>query len=97
MALTLAQDRRTVMGDRRVSFARITFDASYPTGGEAFTPGMFGMTQIDAVVQHNISTHSVAYSATTGKLLAYTVASAAQVADTTDLSAITVDVVIYGN
>ena len=32
-----------VPGSRKESVGTITFDSSYPTGGEAFTPAEFGL------------------------------------------------------
>lgn len=96
MALTVVRDRRTVWGDRRVTFLNVTFDASYPTGGESLTPAMAGLTEFDAVVQHGVSTHSVVHSGTTNLLLVYLVSTAAEVADTTDLSALTVQLICIG-
>lgn len=38
MALTVAVIKRNVVGSQREVIADVTFDSSYPTGGEAFVP-----------------------------------------------------------
>lgn len=50
MAISATQvGRRTVFGDRRVGFYNITWDSAYATGGEALTPAMLGLNDIDYV------------------------------------------------
>lgn len=36
-----------VPGSRKESYGTITFDSSYPTGGEAFVPAEFGLDRLD--------------------------------------------------
>lgn len=55
MALTVTNARSnmpltSVQGDKRVFQGRITFDSSYPTGGEVLTPAEVGLTRIDHVI-----------------------------------------------
>lgn len=48
MALTVAPVKRTgVTPTGRCVVADVTFDSSYPAGGEPFTPSMFGLDRID--------------------------------------------------
>lgn len=42
MALTFSKDKEGVAGDLRYWSGTITFDSSYPTGGEAITASNFG-------------------------------------------------------
>lgn len=39
-----------VVGNRRSVLAKVTFDSSYPTGGEILSPSMVGLEQIDSVL-----------------------------------------------
>lgn len=36
-----------VPGSRKEAYGTITFDSSYPTGGEAFVPAEFGLNRLD--------------------------------------------------
>lgn len=47
MAATTIAFGPEVPGSRKESFGTITFDSSYPTGGEAFTPADFGLSRLD--------------------------------------------------
>lgn len=93
MALTVSELTRGVFGHLRASLVQVTFDASYPTGGEDFTPGQVGMSEFEAVFVEG-GTQEVRFDHTNNKLLAYGdkgVATAGgpfeEVAATTDLSA----------
>lgn len=75
MAIAVTQlGRRTVFGDRRVGFYNVVFSGTYTTGGEAITPGLFGLNDIDFIdAQSSVSTAGttaevVAYAASTSKL-----------------------------
>lgn len=95
MAAAVTVDHTSLQTPHRVVRGTITFDNSYPTGGEAVTPGQFGLTfltdlSVEAedgyVFQWNRSTSAP-------KVLAYWVdtsvdgAPLAEVTATTDLSA----------
>lgn len=82
-------------------FATVTFDSSYPTGGEAIAASDFSSVgSVDSLVvsQTTVAGIDAVYSG--GKILLYdednTSGIAAQVADTTDMSATAVDVVVIG-
>lgn len=63
MALTIANVNAyadDVWGRHRIRLVTVTFDNSYPTGGELFTPANVGMSQIDAVFVS--SDHTPAYN-----------------------------------
>lgn len=49
MALTISAQPPQLLGTERVVRATITFDASYPTGGEAFTAAQLGLTSLKDV------------------------------------------------
>ncbi|MCK6620335.1 MAG: hypothetical protein HUU32_12790 [Calditrichaceae bacterium] len=92
MSLALTTRKTDLQGTVRVVYLDITFDSSYPTGGEPFETGL------DTVLSANIEPsggYIFKYDYTNRKILAYyadydAVADGAliQVADTTDLSAI---------
>lgn len=84
-------------------FATITFDSSYPTGGEALATSDFSSVgSLDSVIVSttNSAGFDAVWDATNSKVLLYdednTSGIAAQVADTTDVSSVTVDVLVVG-
>jgi hypothetical protein len=88
-----------VPGNLRCTVRDVVLDDSYPTGGESLTAADLGMS----VVSFAIATVKVAgtgsvtavhYDVATSKLLAYT--AAAQVGNTVDVSAVTVQVIAFG-
>lgn len=96
-----------VWGKRKVYTARITFDSSYPTGGEAVNLKQFGLPGHDACTYifsqraPLTGAYNFVYDRTNQKLLVFwadgtAVAAGAlpEVANTTDLSALVVDVLI---
>lgn len=50
MALSHSILLRTVMGDKDVVLDAITFDSTYPAGGEAIAPADVGFATIDAIL-----------------------------------------------
>lgn len=72
----------------------VTFDSSYPTGGEDISDVLDADFENTYTIIHlealNISEADVrlVYNPSTGKLQAYVVSTGAEVADTTDLSGI---------
>jgi hypothetical protein len=84
----------------------LTFDSSYPTGGEAFDVAQLGLSEvwfavIDATAP-SATSYQFRYDKVNGKIQAYWVdtsvdgAALAEVADTTDLSTVTVRALFYG-
>lgn len=106
MALTLAADSSympVVVGASRSWRGTVTFDDSYPTGGEAIAASDFGFgLQIDHVVVHSTNTaqYRAVWDAANSKLKVFledaTSGKEAEVADTTDISTVAVEVVAYG-
>lgn len=79
--------------------ALITFDSSYPTGGEAITPAQFGLQSIDFVSLANSGVYSFEYDYINNKVKAYTTlaaAATAEVANATNLAAVTIRAVVHG-
>lgn len=103
MAVTIATPTHAaqpiVAGNVRMTIRDITFDDSYPTGGESVSASDLGLQNVLAAIPvvrtaGTGSVTAVQYDVENGKLLAYT--AAAQVANTTDLSAVTVRVIAFG-
>lgn len=82
-----------VEGARRVANAKVTFDSSYPTGGEPLTAAMFGLVRLDFVRVHGATEDGrlVRFIPSTSKLQVFQQGAAAgaftEVANATDLSA----------
>lgn len=72
MGLSLSMVRETVFGNRRVKVVDVTFDASYPTNGEALTPANLGLQTIDLVLVSPDGGYLFAYDYTNQKLKAFT-------------------------
>lgn len=50
MALAISDLKRDVAGNKRLHHGKITFDSSYPSGGEALTPANIGLHTIERIV-----------------------------------------------
>lgn len=98
MALTFTKNYEGVVGDRRTWRGTVTFDSSYPTGGEAIAVSDFPgfQVEIEDVIVHSASaaTYRPIWDETNSKLKVFvedgTSGIEAEVADTTDLSSLTV-------
>lgn len=101
MAIAISNEDRTVMGDRVVIFATVTFDSTYPTGGEAIANTDFsGLNQIDfiqcsAPSIDDQAINSVVHVRSTGKLMVID-AAGAQEGNGTDLSSTAMDIIVFG-
>ena len=96
------------LGNLKAVLVDLTFDSSYPTGGEVLTPSLVGLTTIvhvsSAYALHSTPTTAVGvvWNPATGKLIAlYSTANAsnvpiAEAGSTDDLSAFTCRCMIYG-
>jgi len=71
MPLTIANREWTVVGNKRVATGSLTFDSSYPTGGEPLTAGDLGLRAIDFIVIQTTSGLIFEYNYTGALLLAY--------------------------
>jgi len=74
MALTISNEDRRISGDRVVIDAKVTFDTSYPTGGEALAASDFqGLIQIDGLIVHsaNLALYRVIWDEANSKLKVY--------------------------
>ena len=94
MALTISNEDRRISGDRVVIDAKIAFDDSYPTNGEALAASDFqGLIQIDTLIVHSTSlgTYRVVWDDVNSKLKVFLEASGGdgaedEVANTTDIN-----------
>lgn len=50
MALTASLKQRSVFGDKQVRFVDVTFDSSYPTGGETLAASLVDLNKIEFVL-----------------------------------------------
>jgi hypothetical protein len=111
MALTFGTPTREVVGRQRSITSSVTFDSSYPTGGEAVTAANFGLSVIDDVIVHGPAMNTdvtravpVSFKSSTSKLVAYgydgddtgAVAGLKEIPNTTDLSTYTVRITVLG-
>lgn len=95
MALSIDIKDRIHMGSKFGIIAEVTFDASYPTGGEAITERQLGLNVIDLLLVAPSGGNTYEYLPATGKIKGYT-ASATEIADKTDLKAVVVKVFAVG-
>lgn len=92
MAITIAKNTKargmidlTIMSSRDVKMVplTITFDSSYPTGGEAFS--FDGINEIMIFLLEGVAGYVFSYDYTNNKILAYTTAGT-EVVNATDLA-----------
>lgn len=88
-----------VLGAIKMTVTDVVMDTSYPTGGSALSAAQLGLTRVlFAISEVSVvgagGMTEVHYSVSTNKLKAFT--GTAEVANTTDLSANTVQVVAFG-
>lgn len=101
MALTATVDDRNIEGRWRRHTCTVTFDSSYPTNGEAYTAGLFGLGLINHLeVVNGDGGYVVQDDAANLKFIAYEAgadgAPLDEVANTTDLSSVAIRVVAVG-
>lgn len=108
MALTftaLANDPRPahVVGDLRLVLRTVTFDSSYPTGGELITAADFGLSTIVFVglnAETDVATKSVVWLPSTGALKIWVEDAisgiAAEAANASNQSAVSVQLAVLG-
>lgn len=70
-ALTFSNLTYENSGSQRVVFGRVSFDSSYPTGGELVTPGLLGLNTISQILIPINSGLAFGYDVTNKKILAY--------------------------
>lgn len=103
MALTVTRDKDPltngdfhVIGDLHWRHGTITFDSSYPTGGEAVTAADFGFgSQLIELLVFPTGAEVPVFDKTNKKVLLYT-ADGTQAANTSDQSAVVVRYMAIG-
>lgn len=106
MALTITRVKKNVVGAQRELVADITFDSSYPTGGEAFAPSDVDPTMPSSASFHFVSLESndataadhrfFSYDHTNKKLMIFT-ASGTEATNASNQAAVTVRALLrYG-
>lgn len=110
MALTVTPKKVFVIGDRKEAHYDVTFDNSYPTGGETLGPTELQLDSVDIIEAGPIARNAagtsavpVGYDYTNSKLQAYRYDGASagkafleEVANTVDLSTFTVRIRAVG-
>lgn len=94
MALTVAPVVNTVVGNQKMTVSTVTFDSSYPTGGEAMAAADVGLNVIDVCIPYASDGYGVEYDGT--NLVAYSAADT-EVTDATDLSTLVIQVLCFGS
>lgn len=102
MVLTLSKVRSTIIGNMRLKIYDVTFDNSYPTGGESLTPADLGLNHIEAIIAEG-GAYNFGYDYTNEKLKAFYGNNDAasdgplvEVANATDLSSVSTRIVVIG-
>lgn len=68
MGLTVSVVKRTVFGDQKVTIADITFDSSYPTGGEALNLQQLGLNTVNFMQIPSVSGYILEWDGTNKKI-----------------------------
>lgn len=94
MALTVVRDKDPLtqgqihqLGDLLFVHGTITYDNSYPTGGEAITASTFGLNTLFEVILQGTGAEVAIFDKTNSKILLYT-ADGTQAANASDQSAV---------
>lgn len=95
MALTNVIDRKDKTINQRISQVTVTFDNSYTTNGKSFTASDAGMSQIDFILFSGGSGYTFEWDSANNKIKVYSTA-ATEVTNATDLSSVSVDLMVFG-
>jgi hypothetical protein len=108
LTLTAVAGGNVAFANKRMRVFDVTFDASYPTGGEPLTAANVGLKKIEQAIPHGSARNTagtlsvkVAYDYTTQKLFAYETAGTvstpdAEVGSTESLATYTVRMTFIG-
>lgn len=104
MAVTISAGSDIIEGQRKVWEGTVTFDSSYPTGGEAFDPtSSLGFVVVDSVIVEPADGYVFEWDSANSLILAYWVdtttdgAPLAEVVNATDLSSVVAKVTVKGH
>lgn len=98
MPLVFTERTRDVVGSRRRVAGSLTFDNSYPTGGESYDASIFGLSLLDEVFVAAFPAAGaklVAHDVTNKKVKVFTAIST-EAAASSDQSTVVVDVMAFG-
>jgi len=95
MALAVVQKRYLDLGNSKGVIVGITFDSSYPTGGEDLTAAQLGLSQVDALIEAGVGSAGYNFRFVSGKLLAYN--GTTEIANATNLSTVAPDFLAIGS
>jgi len=102
MAISVAIHRTDAAENGKTVYASVTFDASYPTGGEILAASDFGLRGISSVTAGGAddATYHATYVRSTGGLKLFvedgTTGIEAEAANASDQSAVVVPVIVTG-
>lgn len=102
MAASVTVNDKTVLGNKRVSFATVTLDSSYPTNGESVTAAQLGLSSVHAAVVTvsavggTVNVAQATYDVANSKIKVFD-ETPAEVSNTADLSNIVLKVVAFGS
>jgi len=93
MGLTIASREWGVGGNMRHNRFKITFDSSYPTGGEPLTVAKMGLKTLSNIVIEPASGYVFVYDRTNSKVKAYVTGASsgavlAEEGDTTNMASV---------
>lgn len=107
MALTFTEVDKGVMGNKAYWLGRITLDSSYPTGGESIAASDFDLNEIDGIFFQTDKVDTTeaylpVWDRSASKIVMFGGAGATttefdEVANTTDLSAIEITTLVFGD
>lgn len=84
MAVTVAITDHGTLGKQRTVQGTITFDSSYPTGGEAFDPGLIGLVRVSSFFFEMEDGFLFKWDAANEKILAFESGTASAALDEQD-------------
>ncbi len=97
MALTFEKASDGVHGHQRFWQGKITFDSSYPTGGEAIAASDFGLSFLTSLVLTPATIqHRVLWDSDNSKLQVVTDSLGSELANGGDASSVEAQIVVYG-
>ena len=97
MAVAAVDVSRSILRNKRFVVSTVTFDSSYPTGGEAFAPSAIGLASIDYLAFSGNGANDVVWDRANNKLKVFVASTGVEVANATDLSALAVDLLAIGS
>lgn len=95
MALTVANGRSLGISKYKAVTATVTFDASYPTGGESLPLAQLGLNTCDLVLVSGGAGYPIEYDYANKKLKAYATAGV-EVTNETDLHTVSCKIIAFG-